>query len=159
MQDSSNFRFKMVHIMIDRRSFLKSAVGGVLLVRQSSSITRLTDTLSLLSGVGTNVLALSTRDGMILVDSGAPQYNAALLSATSRVQTVFNTHFHLENRGSKEALPKTGAKIGAHETPRQWMAIPYWIPAEDRYEKARPKAAQPTETFYTSGSLKTNAEQ
>ena len=150
--------------MIDRRDFLKGAVGSVLLfpriaTAQSFNITQLTDTLSLLSAVGTNVLALSTRDGMILVDSGAPQYNAALLSATSRVQTVFNTHYHLENTGSNEALAKTGAKILAHENTRQWMAIPYWIPAEDRYEKARPKAAQPTETFYTSGSLKTNAEQ
>src|SRR5262245_7329705 len=34
------------------------------------------------------------------------------------------------------------------------MVTPHWVPTEDRYEKARPKAAHPTETFYTSGSLK-----
>jgi glyoxylase-like metal-dependent hydrolase (beta-lactamase superfamily II) len=39
------------------------------------------------------------------------------------------------------------------------MAVPHWVPAEDRYEKARPKAAHPTETFYTSGSLKAAPEQ
>jgi len=39
------------------------------------------------------------------------------------------------------------------------MAIPHWVPAEDRYEKARPKAAQPSETFYTSGTLKAGPEQ
>ncbi len=40
-----------------------------------------------------------------------------------------------------------GAKIIAHERTRQWMSTDYWVPAEDRYEKARPKAAWPTETF------------
>jgi glyoxylase-like metal-dependent hydrolase (beta-lactamase superfamily II) len=39
------------------------------------------------------------------------------------------------------------------------MATPYWVPAQDRYEKPRPKAALPTQTFYTSGSLKAGTEQ
>src|SRR5882672_11055800 len=38
------------------------------------------------------------------------------------------------------------------------MATPYWVPSEDRYQKARQKAAQPTETFYTFGSLKVSLE-
>jgi len=146
--------------MIDRREFLKGAVGVLVLPLQSPrGVTKLTDTLSLVTGVGTNVLALSTSDGMILVDSGAPQYTSALMASTSRVRTVFNTHFHLENTGSNEALTQAGAKIIAHENTRQWMEIPHWVPTEDSYEKARPKAAHPTETFYTTGSLKTAAEQ
>jgi glyoxylase-like metal-dependent hydrolase (beta-lactamase superfamily II) len=39
------------------------------------------------------------------------------------------------------------------------MSTDYWVPKEDRYEKARPKAAQPTETFRTTGSLKAGSEQ
>jgi glyoxylase-like metal-dependent hydrolase (beta-lactamase superfamily II) len=94
------------------------------------------------------------------VDSGAPQYGANLMKAlTGRISTVFNTHYHLENTGSNDALAQAGARIIAHESTREWMATPYWIPAEDRYEKARPKAAHPSETFYTSGTLKTAAEQ
>jgi glyoxylase-like metal-dependent hydrolase (beta-lactamase superfamily II) len=69
---------------------------------------------------------------------------------------VFNTHFHLENTASNEIF---SAKILAHENTRQWMATQYWVPAEDRYQKARPKAAQPNETFYTAGSLKAGSEQ
>jgi cyclase len=151
--------------MTDRRHFLKTALGGMLafprlaLSRQSAGLIKLNETLSLVTRVGTNVLALNTGDGMVLVDSGAPQYSAALIAAASRVHTVFNTHFHLENTGSNEALNRTGAKIIAHVNTRQWMATPYWIPAEDRYEKARPKAAHPTETFYTSGSLKAGNER
>jgi len=39
------------------------------------------------------------------------------------------------------------------------MASDYWVPAEDRYENARPKAARPTETFLTTGSMKAGSEQ
>ena len=146
--------------LISRREFLKGVTAVLVWPRQSSSgITKLTDSLSLITGAGTNVVALTTRDGMILVDSGAPQYGRELLALTSRVRTVFNTHYHLENTGSNEALSQAGAKILAHESTREWMATPHWVPAEDRYEKARPKAAHPTETFYTSGSLKTGDEE
>jgi glyoxylase-like metal-dependent hydrolase (beta-lactamase superfamily II) len=113
------------------------------------------------SGYGTNVVVFPSNDVLILVDSGAPQYTTALMKepGVGRVQTVFNTHYHLENTGGNEALAQAGAKIIAHETTREWMATPYWIPAEDRYEKPRSKAAQPTETFYTNGSLKAGSEQ
>jgi glyoxylase-like metal-dependent hydrolase (beta-lactamase superfamily II) len=127
--------------------------------QSSAGVTKLTDTLSLLTGLGTNVLALTTSDGTILVDSGAPPFSRELMASASPVRTVFNTHYHLENTGSNEALSQGGAKILAHQSTLEWMATPYWVPAEDRYEKARPKAAQPTETFYTSGSLKAGAER
>ena len=154
--------------MIDRRQFLKGLTGALVFPRmgmslQSAGITRLNDTLSLVTGVGTNVLVLSTGEGLVLVDSGAPESTGSLmkhlseLAGSKRVQTVFNTHFHLENTGSNETLGQAGApqaRILAHENTRQWMATPHWVPAEDRYEKARPKAAHPTETFYTSGTLK-----
>ena len=42
---------------------------------------------------------------------------------------------------------------------KQWMSTDYWVQSEDRYEKARPKAAQPTETFLTTGSMKAGSEQ
>ena len=73
--------------MTDRRQFLTTALSGMLILprmamsQSSAGITKLTDTLSLLTGVGTNVLALTTPDGMVLVDSGAPQYSAALMAA------------------------------------------------------------------------------
>ena len=135
--------------MIDRRQFLTGALGGVLVFRQSSDPAKVYD-------MGTNVLALSTPDGLILVDSGAPQYGSAL---PKRVLAVFNTHYHLEITGSNETFGQAGAKIIAHERTRQWMSTDYWIPAEDRFEKARPNAARPTETFLTTGSLRAGGEQ
>ena len=159
---------------IDRRQLLKSALAGMTglfvyprhsISLQATGFTRLTEKLSLLNGLGTNVLVLTTSDSMVLVDSGAPEYSGSLkmrlaeVGDNKPVKTVFNTHFHLENTGGNEVLAQAGAKIIAHESTREWMETPYWIPAEGRYQKPRPKAAQPTEKFYTTGSLKAGSEQ
>jgi glyoxylase-like metal-dependent hydrolase (beta-lactamase superfamily II) len=149
--------------MMDRRHFLMSAVGGILLPRlalpQASSVTTLTEKLSLINA-GTNVLAFSTNDGMILVDTGAPQSATSLKAVLpAPIRTIFNTHYHLENTGSNETFGMAGAKVIAHARTRQWMSTDYWIPAENRFEKARPKAARPTETFQTTGSLRAGDEQ
>jgi glyoxylase-like metal-dependent hydrolase (beta-lactamase superfamily II) len=81
------------------------------------------------------------------------------LGANSKVQTLFNTHYHTDQTGNNEVFAAAGAKIIAHERTRQWMSADYWVPEEDRYEKARPKAARPTVTFQTTGSLKAGTEQ
>jgi cyclase len=116
-------------------------------------------------GGGSNVLAFSGPEGLVLVDGGAPKSGdkvmAALkdMAAAPKVQTLFNTHYHADQTGNNEVFAAAGAKITAHERTRQWMSSDYWVPAEERYEKARPKAARPTETFQTTGSLKSGAEQ
>ena len=147
--------------------------GGVLgclaLPRRTfAQSTLLTERLSLVTGAGTNVLALTSADGLILVDSGAPNLGDALLaslrslrpeSSSGRVAKVFNTHYHPDNTGANEWLRQQGAAIVAHENTRIWMATPVWSPAEDRYRPARPKAAQPTETFRVSGSLAAGRER
>jgi glyoxylase-like metal-dependent hydrolase (beta-lactamase superfamily II) len=124
----------------------------------------LNDRLSLITSGGTNVLALSTPDGLVLVDSGAPDRSDALTAALAplsggRVRTVFNTHYHPENTGGNEWLRQGGATILAHENTRLWMATPIWNPAEDRYRPPRPAGAQPTETFRTEGSMTIGGER
>jgi glyoxylase-like metal-dependent hydrolase (beta-lactamase superfamily II) len=121
---------------------------------------QITETVALLTGARTNVLALNSSDGLILVDSGAPEFSSVLMSQlTGRVRTVFNTHYHLENTGANEALSQAGAAIIAHEVTREWMSVPYWVPAEDRYQKPRPQASHPTKTFYTNGSIPAGDER
>lgn len=133
--------------------------------QQGSDARRLTEKLAVLDGGGANVLAFSTGQGFVLVDSGAPNSGdkvmAALenLAAGAKVQTLFNSHYHIDQTGNNEMFSSAGAKIIAHERTLQWMSSDYWVPAEERYEKARPKAARPTETFLTTGSLKAGNEQ
>jgi glyoxylase-like metal-dependent hydrolase (beta-lactamase superfamily II) len=159
---------------VDRREFFKDAMAGVLTTWASSrvlraqqpanGVRRLTDKIAVVDG-GSNVVALAADDGLVLVDSGAPksgdQVIAGLknLAADAKVKTLFNTHYHLDQTGNNEAFAAAGAKIVAHERTREWMSNDYWVPAEDRYEKARAKAARPTETFQTTGSLKAGSEQ
>ena len=127
-------------------------------------VARVTDAIALLSGAGGNVLVVSTADGQVLVDSGAAESSAEVLAALSelpggRVRTLFNTHWHLEQVGSNAALARAGATIVAHEKTRLHLATDYYLPAEDRYEKALPREAQPTETFYTRGETVIGSER
>ena len=143
---------------VNRRQLLKSAAAGALGLwasRKGFAQSHLTDKIVVLGAGGPNVVALSTGDGLVLVDSGAPNGFAA----PSKVQILFNTHYHTDQTGNNEVFGAAGAKIIAHERTRQWMSTDYWVPAQDRYQKARPKAAWPTEVFETTGSLKAGDEQ
>ena len=158
---------------MERRQFLKVGVGGLLgslvLPRrawpQEAAIAPLNDRLSVVARARTNVVALSTGDGVIVVDSGTAQYREALmdslrqLSPGGRINKVFNTHYHPDNTGANELLGQSGATIVAHENTRLWMATPVWVPAEDRYRSPRPQVAQPTETFRINGSMVAGRER
>jgi cyclase len=131
-----------------------------------AGVRRLTDKLAIVDGGGANVLACCSGVGLVLVDCGAPNSSAqvmgslnSVVAAGSKVQTLFNTHYHTDQTGNNEVFAAAGAKIIAHERTRQWMSTDTWIPAEERYQKARPKAARPTGTFLTTGSLQAGAEQ
>jgi cyclase len=158
--------------MSDRRHFLKSVLSGALPLWASSTLyaqqlargTRLL-TITTIDGGGSNVICLNSGEGLVLVDSGAPKSGDQVMAAIktfggdAKVAILFNTHYHADQTGNNEIFGRAGAKIIAHEHTRQWMSTDYWVPEEDRYEKARPRAAQPTETFRTNGSLKVGDEQ
>lgn len=129
------------------------------------SITRLSDKIAVVSGPEDNVLALSTGDGLLLVDSGSPGHTAALLARLrqlpggERVRTLFNTHYHPAQTGGNETLGKAGATIIAHAKTKAWISTDHYNPEEDRYDKALPKAAWPTQTFYTTGTMTAGGER
>ncbi|HEX4997511.1 MAG TPA: MBL fold metallo-hydrolase [Terriglobia bacterium] len=168
---------------LSRRGFL----AGMLVLPRLAMAQSRGDTVSVINA-GTNVVYLTNSSGLILlVDTGSPENAPGLfrnlpigdsdsliriqpinpltaietreINAAGHVVIVFNTHYHADNTGSNEAFGKAGGRILAHVNTKQWMSTPYWIPAEDRYSTPRPKAAQPTETFYTTGSLKAGSEQ
>jgi glyoxylase-like metal-dependent hydrolase (beta-lactamase superfamily II) len=144
-----------------RRTLLHGALGlaAAAAVRPASSqVQALPGELFLLGGAGGNVVALKTTDGAVLVDSGKAGASGAVLelveSATGsrRVHTLFNTHWHLDQIGGNEALGNAGANIVAHEKTRLRLAIGYYLPSEGRYREPVPVKAQPSESFYTTGS-------
>jgi cyclase len=156
---------------VNRRELLKGSVAGALafwappLLKAQQTITRLNGTLAVIEGGGANVTALSTGEGFVLVDSGAPGSGDAVIAAlkgltpNAKVQTLFNTHYHLDQTANNEQFAAQGAKVISQKRTREWMAADYWVPAEQRYVKARPKAALPTETFRTKGSMKAGDDE
>jgi cyclase len=168
-------------VSLNRRNVLKGALGvfatwassRVLCAQQAfGGVRRLTDQMTVVDGGGSNVLAFFTGEGVVLVDGGAPKSFdtiMASLGANAKVNTLFNTHHHVDQTGNNEMF-STGAQgtplrrsgrtaIIAHKRTLEWMSADHWIQADERYEKARPKGARPTQTFLTTGSLKTGDEQ
>ena len=157
-----------------RREFLKDAIAGALALAASrrmaaqqpaGDLRKLTDQLAIVDGGGANVVAFSSGGALLLVDSGAPQSGDKVLAAlkswnaNAKIQTLFNTHYHLDQTGNNQTFASLGAKIIAHDRTRQWMSTDYWVPELDRYEKARPKEARPAETFETAGSMTAGDEK
>jgi glyoxylase-like metal-dependent hydrolase (beta-lactamase superfamily II) len=157
---------------MNRREVLKSAVAGAfsiwaaprVLWGQQAGTQKLADKLAVLNAGGANVIAFSTGDGLIVVDSGPPKSGEKLFADlkafgnNGKVQTLFNTHYHLDQTANNELFASQGAKIIAQKCTREWMETDYWVPGDERYVKARPKAALPTETFLVNGSMKAGNE-
>jgi glyoxylase-like metal-dependent hydrolase (beta-lactamase superfamily II) len=171
----------VIAVSLNRRDVLKGACGvfatwtssrvlsaqqAVARLRQGSggqgAVRRLTDRIALVDGGGSNVLAFFTGEGFVLVDGGAPKSFDAImasLGATAEGNTLFNTHHHVDQTGNNERFSTGRTAIIAHKRTLEWMSADHWIQADERFEKARPTVARPTQTFLTTGSLKTGGEQ
>jgi glyoxylase-like metal-dependent hydrolase (beta-lactamase superfamily II) len=160
--------------MTNRRAVLEGAVGAAASLTLGAlarplfaepAVTRVSDKIALLEGFGGNVVALSTSDGLVVVDSGASGSSDALLTALGglpsgdRVRALFNTHWHLDQIGGNAALGRSRASIVAHEKTRLRLATGYYVPDDDRYEKPVATEAQPTESFYTTGETVIGGER
>src|SRR5262249_50008524 len=108
---------------MNRREVLKGALTGVLtfwppLVRAAQQpaegVRRLADNLVLVDAGGSNVVAFSTGEALVLVDSGAPKSEDKLTAAlksfagSPKVQTLFNTHYHLDQTANNEIFASVG---------------------------------------------------
>jgi len=160
---------------VDRRTLLQGTLGGLLgasaarlawaAPAQPSGIVHLNEKMAVLSGLKDNVIAFSTGDAWLLVDSGSPGYTDTLLGRLrglgghAKVRTLLNTHWHVDQTGSNAALGKAGAKIIAQAKSRAWISTEHYNPTEDRYIAALPKAAWPTEVFYSTGTLGAGSER
>src|SRR4051794_29540089 len=100
-----------------RRAFLKAVIAGGAAVSAAPSLfgrasqiasSKLTENLTLITGAGGNVVVLNSSDGLLLVNGSLPEMSADLMKFISdqfkgqRIQTVFNTDWHLEHTGSND---------------------------------------------------------
>jgi cyclase len=156
---------------LHRRDFIKASVGGLIGASLAPAaftdaaprlaVTKLTDSMIMISGAGANVLAARQRDGdgVVMVDGGLSENSRELLKlvhktlGSHRVDVLFNTHWHHEHTGSNFTLGKAGAKIIAQENTRLWLTTDITRPWENVTFQPYPKIAQPNETFYSTGEM------
>ena len=112
---------------------------------------QLTDKIAVITGAGNNIVALSGDGGSFLVDCGDAAHAQDVLKLTGSVNTVFNTHWHLESTGANDAMAAAGAKLVSHIHTELWMTQEIIHDWEKKVFPPRAKAARPTETFYTTG--------
>jgi glyoxylase-like metal-dependent hydrolase (beta-lactamase superfamily II) len=151
---------------VKRRDLLKGAAFGSIAiwaprsVKAQQGVTKLTNKLAVIDAGGANVTAFIAGEGLVVVDSGAPNTADAVMAAlkslapNAKVTTLFNTHYHLDQTANNAAFAAAGAKIVSQKRTREWLSRDYWNPAVEQYVKARPKAAWPVETFIDKGTSK-----
>jgi cyclase len=163
-------------VVLTRRGVLRALSGGVVgfslgptlrfaraqAARDAAGsieVRRLGDALHVLTVGGTNVVAMTSADGVVLVDGGSADTSDTLLDAVAAlpggapVHTLFNTHWHPEQTGSNERLGRAGATIIAQENTRLWLTTDITYPWDGRHFEPLPEVAQPTRTFYDEDEL------
>ena len=121
--------------------------------------TELVPGMTLLSGAGCNVIAVSGPDGSLLVDGGYARNSKALLqvaahsTGTGRVNTLINTHWHPAQTGSNEAIGRAGGLIIAHERTREYLGHAIASVDYEGLYGPLPPVARPTKTTRTGGAL------
>ena len=160
-----------------RREILKAAIGGAAglvlgapiqglaasaaqAAPGTAATQQLSDDLFVVTLPGeANVIAHTTRGGVLLVDGGSAAASDALMKAVTAlpgggpVDTIFNTHWHPEQTGSNEVLGKAGKTIIAQENTKLWLTTDVTWSWNGKHFKRLPKIAQPNKTFYTTGKL------
>ena len=138
-----------------RREFLQALAGAAALAlprttiaQTAPSASKLTSTMTLITGAGNNVVALAGDNGSLLVDAGDAARAADVLKLAGKVSRVFNTHYHLESTGGNDVMAQAGATIVAHLNTKLWMTqeiIRDW--EGGKVYQPRAKMALPAEAF------------
>jgi glyoxylase-like metal-dependent hydrolase (beta-lactamase superfamily II) len=122
-------------------------------------LTDLGNDLLLIEGLGANVVAHGTAEGVLLVDGGLERNSAALKAALAQrwpgrpITLLFNTNWRDEHVGANAGALAAGAKVAAHENTRLWLGGDFDVEWENRHYAPRPAAMLPNDTFYVSGAV------
>ena len=124
--------------------------------------TKLSDSLTMLSGPGGNVLVLSGRDSKVVVDGFVQTAWANLKQrldamGESRIATLINTHWHFDHADNNANFRKAGAAILAHDNTKKRLSEPHDLLGM-HFEPA-PAEALPTQTFGARHTLEASGEQ
>ncbi len=124
--------------------------------------TRLTDTLTLLSGPGGNVVVLNGPDGKVVVDTFVrPAWTSfkGLLDqlGPAPIRTAIDTHWHFDHSDNNDRFRKAGAAVLAHANTPKRLSGTYDI--HGMHLTPVPADWLPTQTFTTTHTIKASTDR
>jgi glyoxylase-like metal-dependent hydrolase (beta-lactamase superfamily II) len=138
-----------------------SALCPALIAAQSPQLepVRLSDKVLFIKGPNANVLAVESREGLILVDGGHASWYDELRNTLedhfpgAPVRALINTQWHPEQTGANVPLGTEGVEIIAHENTMLWLSTEVWQRWSDTRHSPMPEAGLPTTTFWDDGAI------
>jgi glyoxylase-like metal-dependent hydrolase (beta-lactamase superfamily II) len=142
----------------DQVAAMRAQFGGMPIQTQ-----KLTDSITLLSGPGGNVVVLNGKDGKLLGDTFVkpawPHLKEALDTIGKvPVKTAIDTHWHFDHSDNNAALRAAGATLFAHENTKKRMSETHTLAVLNLTFPPSPATALPQQTFPQSHKIMMNGE-
>lgn len=123
----------------------------------------LTDSLTLLSGPGGNVVVLNGADGKLMGDTFVqpawPHLKEALDAiGKAPVKTAIDTHWHFDHSDNNAALRAAGATLVAHANTKKRMSETHTLAVLNLTFQPSPAEALPQQTFQQNHKIAMNGE-
>lgn len=123
----------------------------------------LTDSLTLLSGPGGNIVVLNGADGKLMGDTFVqpawPRLKDALDAiGKAPVKTAIDTHWHFDHSDNNASLRAAGATLVAHANTKKRMSETHTLAVLNLTFGPSPAAALPQQTFDQTHKITMNGE-
>jgi len=123
----------------------------------------LTDSITMLSGPGGNVVVLNGADGKLMGDTFVmpawPHLKEALDTiGKAPIKTAIDTHWHFDHSDNNAALRAAGATVIAHENTKKRMSESHTLAVLNLAFSPSPAEALPQQTFKQAHKITMNGE-
>ena len=133
--------------------------AGSVLAQSKPEVTRLTDSIHMITGRGGNIAVSVGPDGVVMIDDQFAPASKAIAAAIKAIDDrpirfVINTHWHGDHTGGNKNFTALGATIVAHDNVRAEM-LRRWFKDSEGFVASD---AMPTVTFRDRISFHLNGE-
>ena len=137
---------------------MRAQFGGAPIVPQ-----KLTDSITLLSGPGGNVVVLNGADGKLMGDTFVQPAWPHLKDALDKignapVKTAIDTHWHFDHSDNNASLRAAGATLVAHANTKKRMSETHTLAVLNLTFGPSPAEALPQQTFAQTHKITMNGE-
>lgn len=128
-------------------------------------VRKIDDNMLFIKGPDSNVLAVDSSEGLILVDGGHASWYDGLRAALAEhfpgrpVRALINTQWHPEQTGANVPLGSEGVEIIAHENTMLWLSTEIWQRWSGKTFPPLPEAGIPGTIVYDDDVLQLGDRQ